>query len=48
VLEKAGYVREGLMRRSAVKEGAILDQLLYAAYAGDEDIQTPDRPHTVS
>jgi RimJ/RimL family protein N-acetyltransferase len=33
VLEKAGYVREGLMRRSAVKEGVILDQLLYAAYS---------------
>lgn len=32
VLEKAGYVREGLMRRSAVKEGRILDQYLYAAY----------------
>jgi RimJ/RimL family protein N-acetyltransferase len=32
VLEKAGYVLEGVMRQSAVKEGAILDQLLYAAY----------------
>ena len=32
VLEKAGYVREGMMRRSAVKEGVVLDQLLYAAY----------------
>jgi ribosomal-protein-alanine N-acetyltransferase len=32
VLEKAGYVREGVMRRSAVKEGVLLDQLLYAAY----------------
>ena len=32
VLEKAGYVQEGVMRRSAVKEGVILDQLLYAAY----------------
>ena len=30
VLEKAGYVREGLMRRSAVKEGVVLDQVLYA------------------
>jgi ribosomal-protein-alanine N-acetyltransferase len=35
VLEKAGYVREGLMRRSAVKEGVLLDQLLYAAYSDD-------------
>ena len=33
VLEKAGYVREGIMRRSAVKEGLLLDQLLYATYA---------------
>ena len=32
VLEKAGYVREGLMRRSAVKDGEILDQWLYASY----------------
>jgi RimJ/RimL family protein N-acetyltransferase len=32
VLEKAGYVREGHMRRSAIKNGAIRDQLLYAAY----------------
>ena len=33
VLEKAGYVREGVMRHSAVKEGRLLDQLLYAAYS---------------
>ena len=32
VLEKAGYVREGAMRRSAIKDGRLLDQLLYAAY----------------
>jgi RimJ/RimL family protein N-acetyltransferase len=31
VLEKAGYAREGIMRRSAVKEGVVLDQYLYAA-----------------
>jgi [ribosomal protein S5]-alanine N-acetyltransferase len=30
VLEKAGYVREGVMRRSAIKEGVVLDQVLYA------------------
>ena len=30
VLEKAGYVLEGRMRRSALKDGRILDQLLYA------------------
>lgn len=32
VLEKAGYVREGLMHRSAIKDGVILDQWLYATY----------------
>lgn len=32
VLEKAGFTREGLMRRSAVKDGLIQDQWLYAAY----------------
>jgi len=32
VLEKAGYVREGVLRRSAIKDGVLLDQLLYAAY----------------
>lgn len=32
VLEKAGYVREGHMRQSAIKNGAIRDQLLYATY----------------
>jgi ribosomal-protein-alanine N-acetyltransferase len=32
VLEKAGYVREGHMRQSAIKEGRIRDQLLFAAY----------------
>lgn len=31
VLERAGYRLEGTMRRSAVKDGAVLDQHLYAA-----------------
>jgi ribosomal-protein-alanine N-acetyltransferase len=30
VLEKAGYVLEGRLRRSAVKDGKVVDQLLYA------------------
>lgn len=30
VLEKAGYVREGTLRRSAIKDGIVLDQHLYA------------------
>jgi RimJ/RimL family protein N-acetyltransferase len=29
VLEKAGYVREGQMRRSAIKDGVVYDQYLY-------------------
>jgi len=29
-LEKAGYDREGVMRRSAIKDGRIMDQYLYA------------------
>lgn len=33
VLEKNGFVHEGLMRRSAIKDGMILDQHLYAAYS---------------
>jgi RimJ/RimL family protein N-acetyltransferase len=32
VLEKCGYVREGHMRQSAIKEGKIRDQLLLAVY----------------
>ena len=30
VLEKAGYALEGRMRKSAIKDGEVLDQLLYA------------------
>lgn len=30
VLEKAGFVCEGRLRRSAIKDGAIVDQLLYS------------------
>ena len=30
VLEKAGFEREGVMRRSAIKNGVILDQILFA------------------
>jgi RimJ/RimL family protein N-acetyltransferase len=30
VLEKAGFVQEGRLRRSAVKDGRVVDQLLYA------------------
>jgi RimJ/RimL family protein N-acetyltransferase len=30
VLEKAGYAREGVLRRSAIKDGAVTDQVLFA------------------
>ncbi len=30
VLERAGYVREGVLRRSVVKEGEVIDSVLYA------------------
>jgi RimJ/RimL family protein N-acetyltransferase len=30
VLEKAGYRREGVLRRSAVKEDEVIDQFMYA------------------
>lgn len=30
VLEKAGYAREGLLRSSAIKDGQLLDQYMYA------------------
>ena len=33
VLEKAGYVLEGRLRRSAIKDGIIVDQLQYAFVA---------------
>jgi [ribosomal protein S5]-alanine N-acetyltransferase len=35
VLEKAGFELEGRLRRSAIKNGAIVDQLQYAFIAGD-------------
>jgi RimJ/RimL family protein N-acetyltransferase len=35
VLEKAGFVREGRLRRSVLKHGVLLDELLYARVTGD-------------
>ena len=32
VLEKAGYVREGAMRRSAIKDGRLRNQYMYGTY----------------
>jgi RimJ/RimL family protein N-acetyltransferase len=33
VLEKAGYVLEARLRKSAIKDGTIIDQLQYAFIA---------------
>jgi [ribosomal protein S5]-alanine N-acetyltransferase len=44
VLEKAGFSCEGRMRRSAIKDGEIVDQLLYAfvvAEPGNPDTALP-------
>jgi [ribosomal protein S5]-alanine N-acetyltransferase len=35
VLEKAGFQREGTLRQSAVKDGRIVDQWMYARLRGD-------------
>jgi RimJ/RimL family protein N-acetyltransferase len=35
VLEKAGYILEARLRRSAIKDGQILDQMQYAFIAAD-------------
>lgn len=41
VLDRAGYVLEGTMRHSAVKEGALIDQHLYAACADQWEYRVP-------
>lgn len=33
VLEKAGFVREGFMKQSAIKDGVVQDQYMYGFYA---------------
>ena len=37
ILEKLGFVREGVLRRSVIKDGVLLDRWLYAYLAGQED-----------
>jgi ribosomal-protein-alanine N-acetyltransferase len=37
VLEKAGFAFEGRLRKNAVKDGQVLDSLLYARLREDED-----------
>lgn len=34
VLEKCGYVREAVMRKSAIKDGKVIDRMLYARLRG--------------
>lgn len=46
VLERAGYRLEGIMHQSAVKDGVVLDQFLYAATrqlsSPGAGVRTPD------
>jgi RimJ/RimL family protein N-acetyltransferase len=44
VLEKAGYTLEARLRRSAIKDGEITDQFLYAFVVGDDRVER--RPAT--
>jgi len=40
VLEKAGFIFEGRLRQSAIKQGVVLDQLLYAILRHEFEAQT--------
>lgn len=42
VLEKAGFAREGVLRSSALKEGQLIDQVLYALVRHND--AEPDSP----
>ena len=44
VLEKAGYVLEGRLRRSAIKDGHIVDQAMYAFIAPERPAADDPRP----
>ena len=44
VLEKAGYALEGRLRRSAIKDGQIVDQVLYAFIAPEQAAAADPRP----
>lgn len=37
VLEKAGYTREGVLRRSVIKDGSVQDQFMYAILRDEHD-----------
>lgn len=45
VLERAGFTLEARMRRSAIKEGRVLDQLLYARIFDPPPGREPGTPH---
>jgi RimJ/RimL family protein N-acetyltransferase len=34
ILEKCGFVREGVLRASAIKDGQIIDRVMYALDSG--------------
>ena len=44
VLEKAGYTREGTLRQSAIKDGVVLDQWMYAITRGEHEAALPIAP----
>jgi len=44
VLEKAGYVAEARLRRSAIKDGHVIDQVLYAYVVPEEAPTAPREP----
>jgi ribosomal-protein-alanine N-acetyltransferase len=44
VLEKAGYTLEGRLRRSAIKDGKIVDQLMYSFIAPEAPEDAGPRP----
>jgi RimJ/RimL family protein N-acetyltransferase len=35
VLEKAGFIREGILRNACIKDGKILDEIMYAKIKGE-------------
>lgn len=47
VLEKAGFAQEGLLRRSAVKDGRIIDRWMYALVAEASPLPATDSPNSV-
>jgi RimJ/RimL family protein N-acetyltransferase len=44
VLEKAGYLREGIMRQSVIKDGRVLDQFIYGIVRSDLDAPRAPAP----